>query len=87
MEGVVVAIIALLAGGDVVPGVEEADAVAVAEVQVEAQVGGAAREPFEHKAVVAEQRIESIVQGILHVSERRTGGGSVERHRKTEKGG
>ena len=87
MEGVVVAISPFFACGKVVPGVGETDTVAVTEVQVEPDVGGATGEEFEHRNVSAEQHIENIVQGIHHVGVSRTDANGIERQGEVEEGG
>lgn len=87
MVGVVVTISPLLACGEVIPGVGEADTVAVTEVQVETKVGGTTREELEYRNVSAEQHIENIVQGVHHVGIPRTGANSIKRQREMEESG
>lgn len=87
MIGIVVAIIPLLACSEIIPGVGEADTVAVTEIQVEAEVCGTSGEGLGHQRVGAKQRIENIVHIIHDVCKIGTGGNGVNRQGEMDEGG
>lgn len=89
MDGIVVAISAFFARGDVIPAVGHAYAVAVEQVEVKPQVRIDAREEFTEGLLGAEQSLCKFLVdgGVANIGKVWTVGNTIQRHAQLEIGG